>query len=203
MILGAQAFRGVFDDLQVVLASRFHNRVHVHRMSEHVDGQDRGDAAARRLVPQARRRLHAHCRSRKSRTPLRVHLPIVGLGVDQHGPRAEIPNRIDRGDERQIGNEHFVIRLNADHAQGDVQGGGAVDRRHRPAAADVGRHRLLEAVDERPDRGDPVGVQAFLDVFPLVAPDFGDGERNESRVGRGTRFKRLGRHPFRFHRVRV
>ena len=161
--------------------------------------------ATRRPVALFRRRppVHAHCRSRKSSDALRVHLPIVGLRVDQHGPRAEIPNRIDRGDERQIGNEHFVIRLNADHAQGDVQGGGAVDRRHRPAAADIGRHRLLEAVDERPDRGDPVGVQAFLDVLPLVAPDFRDRKRDESRVGRGTRFKRLGRHPFRFHRVRV
>ena len=62
--------------------------------------------------------------------------------------------------------------------QRHVQGRGAVDDGDRVGHADVGGRLALEALDEGPDRGHPVGVEALLDVLPLVAGEMRDGVGN-------------------------
>ena len=103
--------------------------------------------------------------------PLRVHLPVVRLRVDEHRPRAGVADRVGGRDEGERRDQHLVVRLDAGDEQRDVQRRGAVDGGHREARRRRARPAPLEPVDVRADRRDPAGVEAFLDVAPLVPAD--------------------------------
>ena len=82
--------------------------------------------------------------------------------------------------------------------QGNVQGRRAVDRGYGVFRACPLRHHFLEPVDIAADRRDPIRIEAFLDVLPLVPTDLGDDQGNEIRGGRRTRGKFLFRAQFRY-----
>ena len=92
--------------------------------------------------------------------------------------RSAVGHGIGGGDEGERGHQHLVVRPDTRREQRDVKGGRTVHGGHGMVDADVGGNFQLEAAHEGPDRGHPVGVEAFLEVLPLVAGEMRHGVRN-------------------------
>ena len=123
-----------------------------------------------------------------------IDLPVSGLRIDENRPRADIADRVGRGDEGERGNKHLVVRLHTRQQQGNVQGRGAVDRGDGVFRARPLRHHFLEPVDVAADGRDPVRIEAFLDVLPLIPANLGHDQGNEirgRRRARGQLFRRV------------
>ena len=86
----------------------------------------------------------APTRSHPAGTPARASTSIcqyAGSASTNTGHGPHVADGVRRGDERQVGNEHLVVRLDAGQQQGDVQCGGAVDGRDGVPGADSSRQR--------------------------------------------------------------
>ncbi len=83
--------------------------------------------------------------------------------------RTAIRHRIRGRDEGQCRDQYFLACLHASQLQRHVQRGGTVDDRHRMTGAGIGRKIGLEAVNIAAHRGDEGGIQAILQIGPLVA----------------------------------
>jgi hypothetical protein len=45
-----------------------------------------------------------------------IHLPVMGLCINEYGPRTNVPYRIGRRHEAERGDNYFVFRQDAGHA---------------------------------------------------------------------------------------
>ncbi len=153
------------------------NRVEVARMPVQVHGQERAHDAARGAMHDVARLDQALAREEVGRL-LRVEPPRDLFRVEEDGLGAAIGDGVARRHEGEGGHEHEIARLDPRGEERHVKRGRAVDGGHGVGHAHVRRHLALEATHEGPGRGHPVGVEAFLDVLPLVAGEVGNGIGN-------------------------
>ena len=79
---------------------------------------------------------------------------------------------VGAGGEGERRDEHLVARADAEQQQRQVQRGRArLEARPRAATPDGCAELLLEGVDVRAERRDPVGVEGLEQQFPLVSID--------------------------------
>jgi len=88
---------------------------------------------------------------------LRIHVPRPRLAVHKDGPRALVDGRADAADEGEAGADHLLARLEAQHTQPQVDGGGAGGERGGVAGAGDLAQVRLELAQVRPGGRDPVG----------------------------------------------
>ena len=189
LVLGSQRFGGIFHDEQIEAARQFQNGVHVHRMAKDVNRLDRADSPSRLSIAQ-RTVAPVAALGQKVFDQAGVHLPVPRFGVDEDGPRIRVPDGIGRRDERQCRAEHFVIRLDAADFQCNVQGRRAVDRGDGVLRSHPFGDHLFKPIDVSPDRANPAGVDAILNVLPLVARDLRHAERDHFGGHGAARFRR-------------
>ena len=101
----------------------------------------------------------------------RIDTERTRLTVDEVRDRATVADGIGGGDETEGGHEHFVVSPNADQLQRDVKRRRPVRDRDGTMGAGIRRQAFLEAIDEFTDRRHERGVEALLQVCPLVAGD--------------------------------
>jgi hypothetical protein len=108
---------------------------------------------------------------------LRVHVERGRLDIDKHRHATAIADRVGRRYERMADGDHLVAGPDADSAQGEVEGRGAVgDCRRVWSANEVGeltleRRDLWALRDPATHQRPPDGLRLFL-----AGDRFGDGD---------------------------
>src|SRR5262249_11091519 len=115
-------------------------------------------------------------------------LPVFGLSVDENRPRADVTNRVAWSNEGEGGYENLIPRLNAGYLQRHMQRGRAVDRSNTEARSDEVRNVPFESLYESSDGGYPSRIEAFLHIFPLIAANLWNTQRNEISAHRAVPF---------------
>ena len=158
--------------------------VHVCWMTEHVYGQDGGDAAAAIAVTQiARFRPGLAGFVEKSREFGAVDAQGPVLDVDEQWRRAAIGNRVGRRDEGQRRTDHRISVANAGGQQCGMKPGRAVDHGDAMGRTAGRRGHGFEALDELAGRRDPADVQAFLNIGPFPTFERRFMQRNAAANG--------------------
>ena len=163
----AEALGGVLDHRDAVAPGHLHDAADVvgHAVKGHRDDGLGLAAGLRQAVPDG------------PLEQLRVHVPARRLGVDEHRRGAAVRHRVGRGAEGERLHDDLVAGDYAARHQGQVDGGGAgrqgndpaVERGAPLAAIDKFLKVLLESVDVRTQRHDPVLGERLLDELHLIA----------------------------------
>ena len=148
----ADSLGGVLDQLEAVARDQVQHRVYVHRQPvdmHHHDGLGvRGDLGFDLGD---------------------VHVPGQGVGVHQDGGSAGTDDLVDAGNDGEGGQNHLIARPDTQRFDRRIQRRRAIAHRDAMLTPATGGERLLKALDERPLRRDPAGVDALGEVFLLVA----------------------------------
>ncbi len=105
----------------------------------------------------------------------------IAVHVHEHRPGAVVAHGVAGGDKGQGLGDHLRLGAHPRQLQRQLEGRGAVDRRHRKPRPGKGGDALLERRHLGPHRGDKVGVDAVHEILALVAFEHravqGDGTR--------------------------
>lgn len=95
-----------------------------------------------------------------------VHIPGMGLGVDENGGGAEIGDGMGGGTEGETLHADFITRAYATGKEGEVDGGcTGAEGDDSLVLTDKGFKVFLEAIDVGAEGYDPVGIEGFFDVL--------------------------------------
>ena len=107
LVPGPQGLGGVLDEGQAVLLGRLTDGVQVDRVAQEVDRQDGPDPPAGGLVVDAPV-FYPAVLVEKVNDPLRVHLQMVWLYVEEDRPGVQVADGVGRGDEGQSREDDLV-----------------------------------------------------------------------------------------------
>lgn len=144
---GTEALSGVLDDFEMVRVGDFHEAVHVDGVTEDVDGENGRDAAVSVPIDEPVGGAVTVV-GEEGVDGVEIHLPMVGFGVDENGPCADVANGVGRSDEGEARDEDFVVGLNADGDKGEVKSGCAGTDGNGARSAETLSELRLESINE-------------------------------------------------------
>jgi hypothetical protein len=149
---------GILDDRHAVLPADRAEPIVVGALAVEIDGHERGDPRA--FAGQGDDRLFDE---------IRIDVPAPILAIDEHRDRADVTDRVRGRRERQRRHQHVVPDVDAEHAQRELESGGAARQRDRVLRSDDIAELGLEAVDVRTEWRDPVRVERLEHEAALLA----------------------------------
>ena len=164
---------GVLDEYDLVARADLAERVVVAALAVQVDRDHRADTTSR-SAPAGDRAVEE----------LRIDRPRRGVRVDEHGDGSRVDDRVGGRCEGEVRAHDLVARPDPEDDEGKVQ-------RRRPAREGDGvrgsRGRsqfVLEGIDVRPERRDPVGGDRLGHELGFASGEVGWGEVHARHAAR-------------------
>ena len=151
LVSRTQTLGGIFNYFQTEFSRDRQDGIQVNGMTKYMNGNYGRDAASRAPVVQ-RAVAPTAVPLQEFHDPGGIHLPVGGLGINEHRPGTHITDGIDGRDECQARHEHLVVGLHSGHQERGMQRRRAVHSGHGILRPGLLRHHLLEPIHVRAHR---------------------------------------------------